>query len=130
VGTWGAVSGRAAYDSHTLVSSCLLLLPSSPEASSSTNGLARMADALTAHCVGWRAAEAPPPPLIPTPQRQLYPSVASTDSGTLQVTPLHSVYYRVYGNPEGPAALVVHGGPGAGCFDKHACVWPRPCRCR
>lgn len=78
----------------------------------------------------WRgAAEVPPPPLIPTPQRQLYPPVGSTDSGTLQVTPLHSVYYRVYGNPEGPAALVVHGGPGAGCFDKHACVWPAAVPC-
>lgn len=26
----------------------------------------------------------------------------------------------MYGNPEGPAALMVHGGPGAGCFAKHA----------
>jgi hypothetical protein len=71
-------------------------------------------------------AEAPPPPTVPTPQRVIYPPATSTGSGTLKVSELHSVYYRVYGNPDGPAALVVHGGPGAGCYDKHAYVASAP----
>ncbi|KAF8072408.1 pip [Scenedesmus sp. PABB004] len=61
------------------------------------------------------AGEQPPPPL-----RGLYPPSAPHASGHLRVSELHSVYYEVHGNPRGTPAIVVHGGPGAGCFANHA----------
>ncbi|XP_065198589.1 probable proline iminopeptidase [Sycon ciliatum] len=36
------------------------------------------------------------------------------DSGMLQVSDLHSVYYDVGGNPNGKPVLIIHGGPGSG----------------
>lgn len=56
----------------------------------------------------------------PTGQRVLYPQLSPHDSGYLKVSELHTVYYEVYGNPKGIPAVVVHGGPGAGCFPNHA----------
>lgn len=52
--------------------------------------------------------------------RELYVAGSGLKTGHLQVTPLHSIYYEVSGNPTGPTALVVHGGPGAGCYKNHA----------
>lgn len=37
------------------------------------------------------------------------------DSGYLQVSSVHSIYYEQRGNPDGLPVLVVHGGPGWGC---------------
>lgn len=46
--------------------------------------------------------------------------------GFLSVSVKHRIYYAEYGNPHGPVACVVHGGPGSGCrpsmlswFDLH-----------
>jgi hypothetical protein len=36
------------------------------------------------------------------------------ESGMLQVSDVHSISYKVYGNPKGKPVLCVHGGPGAG----------------
>ena len=50
--------------------------------------------------------------------RQLYPATAFTAEGYLEVggPGSHRVYWREYGQPAGaPAALFLHGGPGAGC---------------
>lgn len=44
----------------------------------------------------------------------LYPASPPLEEGQLAVSELHSLYYAVYGNPEGKPALVVHGGPGGG----------------
>ena len=47
-------------------------------------------------------------------RRGLYPALEPFDSGFLQVTPLHRVYYEQSGNPDGAPALFLHGGPGSG----------------
>ena len=44
----------------------------------------------------------------------LYPEIAPYNSGRLKVSELHEIYYEECGNPEGPPALMVHGGPGGG----------------
>jgi proline iminopeptidase len=45
----------------------------------------------------------------------LYAVPGPYDSGMLAVGDGNLVYWEVCGNPEGVAALVVHGGPGSGC---------------
>jgi proline iminopeptidase len=50
----------------------------------------------------------------------LYPQLAAHASGYIKVSDLHTLYYEVYGNPRGIPAVVVHGGPGAGCWPNHA----------
>ncbi|MEP7235256.1 MAG: prolyl aminopeptidase, partial [Ignavibacteriota bacterium] len=46
---------------------------------------------------------------------ELYPSIEPYNHGMLQVSDLHSIYYEEVGNPKGQPAVVLHGGPGAGC---------------
>ncbi|MBN8740195.1 MAG: prolyl aminopeptidase [Lysobacterales bacterium 69-70] len=48
-------------------------------------------------------------------RRTLYPEIEPFDSGRLQVSDLHSVYYEQCGNPQGKPVVFLHGGPGAGC---------------
>ena len=38
-------------------------------------------------------------------------------TGYLKVSPIHSLYYECYGNPNGKPVLFLHGGPGAGFSD-------------
>ncbi len=45
----------------------------------------------------------------------LYPKIEPYDSGHIQVSTVHQVYYEQCGNPDGKPVLVVHGGPGGGC---------------
>lgn len=45
----------------------------------------------------------------------LYAASEPYDSGILAVGDGNHLYWEVCGNPEGVAALVVHGGPGSGC---------------
>lgn len=47
----------------------------------------------------------------------VYPIVKPRQEGFLKVSELHSIFYAVYGNPEGIPVVVVHGGPGFGCSD-------------
>jgi proline iminopeptidase len=61
-----------------------------------------------------------------TERRTLYPDVEPFDSGYLQVSPVHQIYYEQCGNPDGKPVVFLHGGPGAGCnarsrrfFDPH-----------
>jgi len=51
-------------------------------------------------------------------RRTLYPDVEPYDSGFLQVSPLHRIYYEQCGNPAGKPVVFLHGGPGAGCNAK------------
>lgn len=52
----------------------------------------------------------------PKPELQSwYPPIEPYDSGLLPVSKLHSLYWEWSGNPQGIPALIVHGGPGAGC---------------
>ena len=43
-----------------------------------------------------------------------YNAGAPFDTGTLQVSDLHTIAYYQYGNPKGQAAVYLHGGPGGG----------------
>ncbi len=45
----------------------------------------------------------------------LYPEIEPFNSGHLKVSDLHTIYYEEVGNPNGQPAVVLHGGPGAGC---------------
>lgn len=47
--------------------------------------------------------------------RGLYPEIEPFDTGYLEVSDTHRIYYEQCGNPEGQPALFVHGGPGGGC---------------
>lgn len=49
--------------------------------------------------------------------RPLYPIAKPREEGFLKVSPLHTLFYAVYGHPDGIPAIVLHGGPGAGCND-------------
>jgi len=46
--------------------------------------------------------------------RNLYPTIEPFDSGFLQVSPLHTIYYEQVGNPAGKKVVFFHGGPGGG----------------
>ena len=46
--------------------------------------------------------------------RELYPPIAPYQSGTLQVSDLHTLYFEQSGNPEGQPVVFLHGGPGGG----------------
>ncbi|KAI2509119.1 peptidase [Fragilaria crotonensis] len=58
----------------------------------------------------------------PTLLRELYPPLAPFQNGTLNVDSIHTLYYEQYGSDTDDAitALFLHGGPGAGCFPRHA----------
>ncbi|MBT3238974.1 MAG: prolyl aminopeptidase [Rhodospirillaceae bacterium] len=49
----------------------------------------------------------------------LYPASNSFASGMLDVGDGHKIYWEQSGNPEGPAVVFLHGGPGAGCWSHH-----------
>jgi len=51
-------------------------------------------------------------------RRALYPGIEPYDSGYLQVSALHRMYYEQSGNPHGPVAVFLHGGPGGGSSPK------------
>lgn len=51
----------------------------------------------------------------------LYPQKEPNNQGMLVVGDENQVHWKVYGNPTGKPALVVHGGPGSGCS-------PRSCQ--
>lgn len=44
----------------------------------------------------------------------MFPVTKPYDTGFLSVGDGHKIYYQQIGNPNGPAVLLVHGGPGAG----------------
>jgi proline iminopeptidase len=46
--------------------------------------------------------------------KNLYPEIEPFDTGRLKVSPVHEIYYEQVGNPEGKAAVFLHGGPGGG----------------
>ncbi|WP_421657278.1 prolyl aminopeptidase [Leptothermofonsia sp. ETS-13] len=46
--------------------------------------------------------------------RELYPPIEPYQTGMLQVSELHQIYFEVSGNPVGKPVVVLHGGPGGG----------------
>jgi len=51
----------------------------------------------------------------PQPTAGPYPQIEPDDHGLLGVGDGNLVYWESCGNPDGKAALVLHGGPGSGC---------------
>lgn len=45
----------------------------------------------------------------------MYPGIEPYQSGHLDVSALHSIYYEQSGNPNGQPVVFLHGGPGSGC---------------
>ena len=79
-------------------------------------------------------------------RRDLYPEIEPFNDGYLKVSDQHEIYYEECGNPDGQAAVFVHGGPGGGCdgnsrryfdpdhyrivlFDQRGCGRSRPHAC-
>lgn len=58
---------------------------------------------------------------MPTPA--FYPPIDAYDSGYLQVSPLHRVYYEQSGNPRGKPVVFLHGGPGGGTHPRMRCFF-------
>lgn len=50
--------------------------------------------------------------------RSLFPALEPFDSGFLQVSPRHRLYFEQCGNPQGKPVVMLHGGPGGGCSPK------------
>jgi proline iminopeptidase len=48
---------------------------------------------------------------------ELYTEIAPYESGMLDVGDGNAVYWETCGNPHAKPAVVLHGGPGSGCFD-------------
>jgi proline iminopeptidase len=53
--------------------------------------------------------------VAPAQDSGLWPAQKPYQTGFLQVSGLHSIYYQLGGNPQGKPVMVLHGGPGAGC---------------
>lgn len=52
------------------------------------------------------------------PRKTLYPEIEPYRTGRLKVSGTHEIYFEESGNPDGTAALFVHGGPGGGSDPK------------
>lgn len=52
-----------------------------------------------------------------TLEPSLYQPIKPNHEEYLQVSTLHKIFIREYGNPKGVPVVVLHGGPGAGCTD-------------
>jgi len=44
----------------------------------------------------------------------LYPKIEAFESGMMEVSEIHNIYWERSGNPDGIPIIVVHGGPGGG----------------
>src|SRR5690242_4843416 len=49
----------------------------------------------------------------------LFPPIEAHAEGRLKVSDLHELFWEEAGNPDGVPVAFLHGGPGAGCSDKH-----------
>jgi proline iminopeptidase len=52
-------------------------------------------------------------------RRTLYPEIEPYRTGQLEVGDGHVLYWEQCGNPDGKPAVMLHGGPGAGCSPDH-----------
>jgi proline iminopeptidase len=60
-----------------------------------------------------------PPRPLRDPITWLHPPVEPFDTGRLQVSPLHTIYYEQVGRVDGKPAIFLHGGPGGGISPAH-----------
>ena len=51
--------------------------------------------------------------------KTLYDPVEPFDTGRLQVSPIHNIYYEQAGNPDGRPVVFLHGGPGGGLVPEY-----------
>lgn len=58
-----------------------------------------------------------------TERRTLYPAIEPYETGMLDVPGGHSIYWESVGTPGAKPAVMLHGGPGAGCNAKHRSQW-------
>ena len=77
-------------------------------------------------CEGFHVAIAVRPRSLEAPKfcvrmkfRTLYPTGTSRAAGQL-VRGRATIHYEEFGRADGVPALFLHGGPGAGCFPRHA----------
>ena len=54
-----------------------------------------------------------------TGRRDLFPPIEPFRTGRLRLDGRHTMYWEESGNPQGPPALFLHGGPGAGATPVH-----------
>ncbi|HEY1795656.1 MAG TPA: prolyl aminopeptidase [Stellaceae bacterium] len=54
-----------------------------------------------------------------TPRRDLFLPIEPYSTGQLRLDAVHTMYWEQSGNPDGAAALFLHGGPGAGATAVH-----------
>ena len=47
---------------------------------------------------------------------KLWPELTPYKTGYLQVSALHKIFYQLGGNPLGKPVMMLHGGPGSGCY--------------
>lgn len=53
--------------------------------------------------------------MLRDPHLWIYPEIEPYQTGRLEVSGGHSLYYEECGNPNGKPAIFIHGGPGGGC---------------
>lgn len=53
----------------------------------------------------------------------MYPDIEPYDQGMLDVGDGNSLYWECCGNPQGSAAIYLHGGPGSGCTPRARCFF-------
>ena len=58
-----------------------------------------------------------------TDRRTLYPEIEPYENGMLDVGDGHSLYWERVGTPGAKPAVMLHGGPGAGCSANHRRQW-------
>jgi proline iminopeptidase len=51
--------------------------------------------------------------------KTLYDPIEPYDTGRLQVSPIHNIYYEQCGNPQGQPVVFLHGGPGGGIVPEY-----------
>ena len=56
---------------------------------------------------------------MPATPTALFPSIAPTRHGMLELDELHTIYWEEVGNPNGVPVVFLHGGPGAGLSPQH-----------
>src|ERR1039457_2794101 len=56
--------------------------------------------------------------IMKDPVTWLYPSIEPYNTGRLQVSPVHEIYFEEIGNPTGKPVVFLHGGPGGGSDPK------------
>ncbi len=51
--------------------------------------------------------------------KTLYAEIEPFETGYLKTQSTHKIYYEQVGNPNAPAIIFLHGGPGSGCNENH-----------